>query len=111
MTNVLFSVIFYFFVAELLRGILLQAFFWGLIDGLIGLFTYLRKKAFNLEKIKKILLINTYLDVVYVIIGIVLILIGFNLFLTGNGYGIIIQGLFLFVVDLLHYRHIKKSLI
>ena len=102
--------IFYFFSAfDLIRGIYFQAFFWGLIDAILGIITYLRKKEFDLERIKKILLINTYLDVVYIIVGLILLLSFINPFLAGNGLGVIIQGLFLFFADLIHYRHLKNS--
>jgi hypothetical protein len=101
---------FFLSTSELINGILFQAFLWGLIDGIIGLIAYLRKKEFNLEKIKKILLVNVYLDILYVVIGILLVLLGGNAFLIGNGYGIIIQGLFLFIIDLIHHRNIKQTL-
>lgn len=100
--------IFYFFSnTDLIKGVLLQAFFWGLIDFILGLVAFFRKKGFELEKIKKIFLINTYLDVLYIAVGIVLILLNDNAFIVGNGLGVIIQGLFLFIVDLLHYKNIK----
>jgi len=103
--------IFYLFISsELIKGVLLQAFFWGLIDGILGFVALLRKKAFKLKKIKKIFLINVYLDVVYIIIGILLILFGNSAFLIGNGYGVSIQGLFLFVVDVIHHAHVKELL-
>ncbi|TXT64847.1 MAG: conserved membrane protein of unknown function [Promethearchaeota archaeon] len=108
--NMLAAVFYPFSTSDLIKGILLQSFFWGLIDGILGLVTYLRKKEFNLERIKKILLVNTYLDIGYMVIGILLIILGGNAFLIGNGLGVIIQGLFLFVVDLIHYRHIKYSI-
>ncbi len=96
--------------SDLIRGVLLQAFFWGLIDGIIGLVSYLSKKEIDLEKVKKILLINVYLDNAYLIIGVLLILLGSNAFIIGNGYGVIIQGLFLLIVDIVHHTHIKKIL-
>jgi len=96
--------------SDLIRGVLLQAFFWGLIDAILGLGTFLSKKDFDLEKVKKILLINVYLDVGYAVVGILLILLGGTTFLMGNGLGVIIQGIFLFIVDLIHHRHIKKNL-
>jgi len=109
--NMLAGIFTLFSPSELIRGVLLQAFFWGLIDGILGLGIFLRKKEFDLEKIKKILLVNVYLDVGYVVVGILLILFGGNAFLMGNGLGVIIQGLFLFIVDLIHYRHIEKTLV
>ncbi|TFF88898.1 MAG: hypothetical protein EU550_00390 [Promethearchaeota archaeon] len=97
--------------SNLIKGVLLQAFFWGIIDAILGLGTVLFKKEFDLVKIKKILLINTYLDIGYIIIGVILILFFINsAFLIGNGIGVIIQGAFLFIVDLIHYINLKKSL-
>ena len=103
--------IFYLFISsELIKGVLLQAFFWGLINGILGLVALLRKNAFELKKIKKIFLVNAYLDVVYIVIGILLILFGSNAFIIGNGYGVSIQGLFLFIVDVIHHGNVKKLL-
>lgn len=109
--NTIVGALYFIPASDLIKGVLLQALFWGLIDAILGLITYLRKKEFKLEKIKKILLINTYLDVLYVVIGIILIMLGISAFLAGNGLGIIIQGLFLFIVDLIHYRYIKDKLV
>jgi hypothetical protein len=109
--SILVGVFGLFSPSNLIKGILLQAFFWGSIDAILGLGSILFKKEFDLEKIKKILLINTYLDIGYIIIGIILIVFFINNeFLIGNGIGVIIQGAFLFIVDLIHYLNIKKSL-
>jgi len=108
--NIIAGIFYLFASAELIKGVLLQAFFWGLIDGILGLVALLRKKAFSLEKVKKIFLVNVYLDIGYIIIGVLLILLSVNTFLIGNGYGVSIQGLFLLIVDLIHYRHIKMIL-
>jgi hypothetical protein len=109
--NMIAGIFYLFSTSELIKGLLLQAFFWGLIDGILGLITYFRKKEFVLEKIKKIFLINVYLDIVYISIGIILILLAKDAFLRGNGIGLNIQGGFLFIIDLLHYIHIKKILV
>lgn len=106
--NVIISGFYFFSPPELIKGILLQAFLWGLIDALVGLFAYLWKKEFDLKKIKKILLVNVYLDIIYVIIGVLLIILSNSTFLIGNGYGVAIQGAFLFIVDLIHHVHLKN---
>ncbi|TFG10359.1 MAG: hypothetical protein EU535_08325 [Promethearchaeota archaeon] len=108
--NIIAGIFSLFISSELIKGVLLQAFFWGLIDGILGLVALLQKKAFSLEKVKKIFLVNVYLDIGYIIIGVLLILLTVNSFLIGNGYGVSIQGLFLFIVDIIHYRHVKKIL-
>ena len=105
--NIIPGIFFLVSPSELIKGVLLQAFFWGLIDGIIGLIPLLIKKVFVLEKIKKIFLVNVYLDIIYIIIGTSLILLGNNTFLMGNGIGVSIQGLFLFIVDLVHHNYIK----
>jgi hypothetical protein len=100
--------VFYFISnIDLIKGVLLQAFFWGLIDFILGLVPFFGKIKFDLEKIKKIFLINTYLDILYIAVGILLMLLSGNSFIIGNGLGVIIQGSFLFIVDLLHYKHIE----
>jgi hypothetical protein len=109
--NMLAGIFSLFSPSELMKGVLFQAFFWGLIDAILGLVAILFTKDFDLEKIKKIFLINTYLDIGYIVIGILLILFFINNeFLVGNGIGVIIQGAFLFLIDLLHYVNIKRSL-
>lgn len=109
--NMVLGILFLIPTSDLIKGVLLQSIFWGLIDGFLGLGIFLFKKDFNLKKIKKILLINIYLDVGYVVIGLLLIFLGGNAFLVGNGLGVIIQGIFLFFIDLIHYRHITLNLI
>ena len=61
----------------------------------------LAREARNL---RRILLINTGLDVLYVTSGVALALtLGVdNPFWRGNGWGIVVQGGFLFCFDLLH---------
>jgi hypothetical protein len=109
--NMIMSIIYFFTSSDLIKGVLTQAFFWGCIDGIIGLVTLIIKKDFDLTKIKKIFLVNVYLDVLYVFIGLFLVILGSSTYLIGNGYGVIIQGLFLFSVDIIHHNHIKKILI
>lgn len=99
------------------RGFGLQALVWGAIDAAIALFGQraaakrrargphgpdaLAREARNL---RRLLWINTGLDVLYVAGGFVLLYtIGAqNPFAAGNGWGIILQGGFLFIFDLLH---------
>ncbi len=109
--NIIMSIIYLFTSSDLIKGVLTQSFFWGFIDGIIGLVTLIIKKDFDLTKIKKIFLVNVYLDVLYVIIGLFLVILGSSTYVIGNGYGVIIQGLFLLSVDIIHYSHVKKILI
>jgi len=99
------------------RGFGVQALAWGAIDAAIALFgqrAALKRRAsgargpevFQLEarNLRRLLWINTGLDVLYVAGGLVLVqtLGAQNAFAAGNGWGIVLQGGFLFVFDLLH---------
>ena len=106
------------------QGVGIQFIAWGMIDlliAIIGAAAMKRRKARltsdeladstpkESAKLKRILLINTGLDVLYVAGGIALILtlgatdIGWQ----GHGWGIIVQGGSLFLFDLFHAREIK----
>jgi hypothetical protein len=90
---------------SLLQGIGLQALLWGIIDLIIALVGVFRSKEQPVEKITRFLRINVCLDVIYQIVGLVLIVVFWaNAFLVGNGIGVIIQGAFLFGLDLYFYR-------
>jgi hypothetical protein len=66
----------------------------------------------NLPKLKKILGINSILDLFYVLVGILLFLGIFNIN-QGHGIGVIIQGGFLLIFDFYYYvvtlKLIKKD--
>ena len=99
-----------------LNGIALQAALWGVIDAAIALFG-LRGLSAKLNHafdpaasakdtaaLRRLLWINSGLDVLYVSAGLILI---FTLgardpFTRGNGWGVVIQGGFLLLFDLLH---------
>jgi hypothetical protein len=100
-------------------GIGLQSLAWGMIDAgiaLVGGWVTRRRRAGladpsapevlarEARNLRRILLVNTGLDVLYVAGGVALALIvGLdNLFWRGNGWGIVVQGGFLFCFDLLH---------
>ena len=106
------------------QGVGIQFIAWGVIDlliAIIGAAAMKRRKARltsdeladstpkESAKLKRILLINTGLDVLYVAGGIALILtLGANdIGWLGHGWGIIVQGGFLFFFDLFHTREIK----
>jgi carboxylesterase len=106
------------------RGFGLQAVVWGAIDAGIAFFgrrasgkrrlahlggpSIAEREAANL---RRLLWINTGLDVLYVVGGIVLIYtIGQDdPFARGNGWGIVVQGAFLFLFDLLHALAVPKE--
>lgn len=112
--SIIFSFLFLLFKGVFFRGLYIQFLIWGIINSVIALFGLLKEdKKYNiteddykkeLVKIKNILKINTLLDIVYILIGLIIILIfKSNLYLIGHGIGVVIQGLFLFFFDLLHY--------
>ncbi len=99
------------------RGFGLQALVWGGIDAAIAWFgqrSAARRRARGphsaealareADKLRRLLWINTGLDVLYVTGGLVLLytLGAQDRFAAGNGWGIIVQGGFLFFFDLLH---------
>lgn len=99
------------------RGFGVQALAWGAIDAAIALGGQLsaRKRraagpggpaAFAREarNLRRILWINTGLDVLYLAGGTALVytLGAQNAFAAGSGWGVIVQGGFLFIFDLLH---------
>lgn len=99
--------LYFFSFYLLLQGIGLEAMLWGSINLVIA-FVLLRRKEHILEKIRRELTISIVLDFIYPIIGLPLILLGQDEFLIGNGYGIIIQGAFLLVLDLTYLRKFKQ---
>jgi carboxylesterase len=106
------------------RGFGLQAVVWGIIDAGIAFFgrrASEKRRLANLGgpsiaereagNLRRLLWINTGLDVLYVAGGIVLIYtIGQgDPFARGNGWGIVAQGGFLFFFDLLHALAVPKE--
>jgi hypothetical protein len=106
-------------LGALWQGVGLQAIAWGAIDAaiaLVGGWVTRRRRvgladpsasevlAREARNLRRILLINTGLDVLYITGGVILALtLGTqNLFWRGNGWGIVIQGGFLFFFDLFH---------
>ena len=109
--NILVGIFYLFSSDDFIKGVLTMTFIWGLINLIIGLNTFFGKKQYVLEKIKKVILVNVYLDMGYGIVGVLLIFLGNVAILIGSGYGVMIQGIFLFIVDFLHHMHIKKLIL
>jgi carboxylesterase len=106
------------------RGFGLQALVWGVVDAAIAILgrrAAEKRRLANLGRpsiferearnLRRLLWINTGLDVLYVAGGIVLIytLGAADPFARGNGWGIVIQGGFLFLFDLLHALAVPKE--
>jgi len=107
------------------RGFGLQAVAWGAIDAAIAWWGGAAARKFSARpaaeraaaalaeagKLRKLLWVNTGLDVLYVAGGVALAatLGATDPFLAGNGWGIVVQGAFLFLFDLLHARATPMS--
>lgn len=95
-----------------IRGFGIQNLSWGVIDGLIaGYATYdlnkrLKSGQLNLieerQTFRKVLLINTLLDFLYIGTGVVMFTYG-NTKWQGHGSGIMLQGSFLLLFDGVNY--------
>lgn len=106
--SIIIGIILFLVPISLLQGIGLQALLWGVIDVLIALVGVLRNKEMPADKAARFLRINVFLDMGYMLVGVVLIVfLWMEPFMLGNGIGIIIQGAFLFVLDLYFYRKFK----
>lgn len=105
------------------QGVGVQALVWGTVDAAIALFGLralrrrqaragahdphaLGREAHNL---RRLLLVNAGLDVLYVVAGVVV----FNSFATdfgrGSGVGIIVQGEFLLIFDAFYAFKVQRS--
>ena len=102
----------------------IQAFAWGLVNALIGWYGLQRIKKHlgkpsthqieikEASKLHKLLWINNALDVIYVASGVAIVYIlgSQSLFWRGTGWGVILQGSFLFTFDLFHALRIPEPL-
>ena len=112
------GIILFFFDNSFINAIGFQFIIWGLIDCLIAMFPFVLRKfkkeshIQNLPKLKKILGINSILDLFYVLAGIFLFFGIFDIN-QGHGIGVIIQGGFLLIFDFYYYvvtlKFIKKD--
>ena len=107
---------FLYFNNSFMSAIGFQFFIWGLIDTIIALapsvYRKIRKTKHieNLTKLKKILIINSFLDLGYIAIGILIFIGIFNINeYNGHGIGVIIQGSFLAIFDTYYAVKIKAK--
>jgi carboxylesterase len=96
------------------QGFGIQATAWGIIDAAIALAggrRALRKRAIShssdqisreAHKLRRILWVNTGLDVLYIIGGVILAYVHGSIFWRGHGWGVVLQGSFLLLFDLIH---------
>jgi len=107
---------FLYFDNSFMDAVGFQFLIWGLIDALIALtppfFRKLRSKEHieNLTKLKRILIINSVLDLGYIATGIIIFIGIFNINeYNGHGIGVIIQGSFLAIFDTYYAVKIKAK--
>ncbi len=106
--SIFIGIVLFFIPISILQGIGLQAVLWGVIDALIAVAGVLRNKELPSDKVARFLQINVFLDIGYMVVGVLLIvLLWMDSFILGNGIGVIIQGAFLFVLDLYFYQKFK----
>jgi hypothetical protein len=87
------------------RGVGQQAIGWGVIDALIALIAgRSTARSFSGPTLRRILPINAALDVLYVLGGFIFAHTkgATDEKMRGQGWGIVLQGLFLFKFDLIH---------
>ncbi len=109
------------------RGVGLQGVVWGVIDAGIAVFglVALRRRRARLDdpyapqsaerearKLRKLLLVNAGLDVLYIAGGVALTLTfgSGDGFARGNGVGIVVQGAFLLLFDIFYAQRTKRCL-
>lgn len=100
----------WFAANEFGRGFGIQLVAWGAVDAaiaIVGVRSAARRKSTADPKnealfIRKVLWINFGLDVLYILGGFWLIQAYSESFWQGTGWGIVLQGAFLFLFDLIH---------
>jgi len=97
--------------SKIVRDFGIQNTAWGAIDASIAIYAnyFAKKKDPQNEQrsFRRILLVNTLLDVLYIGAGATLAASGKDK-LKGHGYGVIIQGAFLFLLDGINFFIIPK---
>jgi hypothetical protein len=94
---------------SLLGGIGLQAIIWGGIDAAIAAYILFKQKEQSVEKIMSTVHKNIYLDIVYQVVGVVVIIVFLNdPYIMGNGIGVVIQGFFLLLLDFYYHRALRN---
>ncbi len=111
------------FATPFWRGVGVQALVWGAIDAAIagfGRVTLRRKlrrpdaglpevRLKEARNLRRLLLINAGLDVLYIVAGGVVLFTFATEFARGNGVGIIVQGGFLLLFDTFYALQVERS--
>ncbi len=97
---------FIYFDNDFMKTLGFQFIIWGLIESIIAIgpsiLRSIRKKPHieNLAKLKNILIINVFLDIVFVAVGSLIFVGIFEIYqYNGHGLGVIIQGAFLVIFN------------
>ncbi|MFW9918964.1 MAG: DUF6992 family protein [Candidatus Thorarchaeota archaeon] len=94
---------------SILGGVGLQAIIWGLIDAFIERYVIAKQKEESVEKIASTVRRSIGMDIVFQVVGILVILSFLqDLYMVGNGMGVIIQGFFLLLLDSYYYNALRK---
>ena len=102
-------VLLFSFQFTLFGGIGLQAIIWGIIDAAIAVFILFKQKVQSVEQIAKTVSINIYLDIIYQVVGVIVIVLYLqNPYFMGNGIGVIIQGFFLLLLDRFYHNSLRN---
>jgi hypothetical protein len=97
------------FPGTLFGGFGVQAIIWGIIALIILFFVVRKQKGKSVAEITRTVYINIFLDIFYMIAGLLVILFFLqDIYMVGNGIGVIVQGFFLLVLDLYYYTSLKK---
>lgn len=101
LTSIVMGSTLFFFQVEFIRSMSYQFLIWGLINFCLGIFPLIRNSSPSRIRLYKILLVNSFLDILYILVSLVLI---FEIIFEGessigHGFGVFIQGLFLLVFD------------
>ena len=90
-----------FFDNPFLKAISIQFLLWGIIDFILGLIPIIRNKISERKKLYKILFFNSFLDIIYILVGLILIFefVFEGEATIGHGFGVLIQAIFLLVFD------------
>ena len=98
LTSIVMGVTLLFFDVDFLRSLSIQFLIWGIVNFLLGIFPLIRNSIPNRKRLYKILLINSFLDVI--------VFQGESA--VGHGFGVMIQGLFLLVFDTYYGIRFKR---
>lgn len=101
-----------------LQGMGVQAVVWGVVDAAVALFALrslggqaARDPDMEAARLRRILQWNTALDGLYIAAGVLIVLMpgSSDAFWAGTGWGVIVQGGFLFCFDLIHVLRIPHE--